>query len=296
LRRSIYSTAASLGYTATPCDDQAGLIYGVSQDGFDHMLIASWNTQSIYGASAASAAVTGQLFVLNGLLHKAIRRGSDLILLGANVTKKTAKEEQLGVISLPLNCKLSYQSFSDLSVAQSAGWLLSIAGFLFTPSSPGVSVIEDVLTLDFQAMDMAKKLYEASTIIDLSSLSLNPQELSDNYVFTPQDIQEILSLSQSFKILLTQPITALELSLRSESDDGLSIAAPKLHKRPLLWGVGRIVDYDELYQNHRSQQSRIRAANQDYVASIYKPNEDKPVNPSKYYPPRYLELVCGIPS
>jgi len=303
LRRGTYMPASSLGYCAAACTQAGEYSVNQARPDFDHLRLASYAFESIYGQEAANLAYRKQLCLVNGLLHPVFRVEKDLVILDGNKTVLKSKQEQLGIIILPDKCYASYHAYpADMVLPPYAGVLFSVAGYLFSADSPGVSIAQNgTLQMDFRRMDMAKKLYEASSIIDLSSLSFDPLALADAYTFTQQDIAEVLALKQSFVIALTDRVTILEQAVKLEGRDGCSFSlpisdyygTPTLRALPLKWGAGRLVDW---FSDPYAYAARGAVSPQSFLDELYLPKLNKPSNPVRYYGASFIELVTGFPT
>lgn len=261
-RAARYMDAFRAGYSITPYSAIYGANVPVS-DRVDALLTRSSpvvDYMTFFNTTLVS---------VNGFYHRTDTNGSSgIVVYKATQSLKKSNQNQMGLLSFHGMCNITTHTItSGMIEPLSAGTDLSdglyihtdlnltnksalfvIGGYLHTPSSLITKVGDGSFRLDIPNYPLFDRFYEMKHHLDISGFDLSVSSVNKNQVSveelqTDENITALLTMSQSFIVVLNCPEVYTEVNYVRKTGIPGSYIAYTDPKYPLVTGLGRHTEY-----------------------------------------------------
>ncbi len=316
-----YMNAFKAGYSVSPIGVLAAIDSPAPMSDKPHALIqqAGTNYQSFYQSCLVS---------VNGFLHMTDTDNDNGVWV-YNATRSCiqSKQNKIGIhdfqdlgqlTMIPITADMIYKQNTNQSLCNHAyinvgqdltgsTVMLVIGGYLHVLDAKTFSLVgTESIKIDFNNYPLLERYYESKDYIDLSSLALtaptfNPDAVSVEEITSDAAITQLLTLSQSFIVLLNNQDISVELvALEAMGWPGCyaSYVEPLY---PLVTGYGKLNEYWSVFEQPRwalkcannlksNYNFNTVAARQQVTVS----NQEDPMNPRDISQGFFLQISSDI--
>jgi hypothetical protein len=149
--------------------------------------------------------------------------------------------------------------------------LLVLGGYMILPSPIAFfRTSANTVCLNLEGLPHLERIAESAQVLDLSSLGVNSDAMSGEYLFSDGFIKSYLTMSQSFIVIVdNKELFYNKISLPSNGYPGVFLTEQE-PKQPLISGYGRINEYwvtqEDGYYSIAARETQIRNFLFSYVA------------------------------
>jgi hypothetical protein len=316
-----YQDGFKAGYTIQPIGTTQALSYGATTANKPDLLLTRSDTN--YSTFYQSCLVT-----VNGFVHQTDTDGETGVWV-TNGMKSCiqSKKNKLGIISfqdlgqltfIPITADMIYKQNTNQNLCNhayiNAGQDLTgstvmvvIGGYLHVLDNKTFRLVgTESLMIDFNNYPLLERYYESKDYIDLSSLALtayptNPDAIAVSDITADAAIKALLTLSQSFIVLLNNTNISAELvQVQAGTCPGLYVSYEK-PIWPLVTGYGKMNEFWSVWEDRQWALKVEDNLKPNYLFNTVVAREQTtvtnqrvPMKPTIVSPGYFLQIGCEI--